>query len=89
MSQVYKLRYNNEIRKISGISSYENLLAQVAIIYKFELTKVQFKYTDEDGDQVSISSQEDFDVFNSYVVSQGQTVKIDVYYTGGPAENVV
>ena len=41
----------------------------MALIYKFDLSKVSFRYTDEDGDQVSISSQEDFDVFNSYVAN--------------------
>jgi hypothetical protein len=62
-----KLQYDGEIRKVTCVSSYEELIDTILQIYKFETASTKFSYTDEDGDSISISNEEDMkECFNYF-----------------------
>ena len=55
-----KFSYNGEIRKISAISSYNEMIDTIQQVYNFKPCSFLIKYVDEDEDKITVSNQEDY-----------------------------
>ena len=66
-SPTIKLVFDNEIKKVSCVQTYQQLLDTCQEHYKIQASDLKFHYVDEDDDPISISCEDDVkEMFNFF-----------------------
>ena len=75
-----KVEFKKEIRKIPGISSFDDLTATVKQLFNIETGALKFTYVDDEKETITVSNDEDlecmFDIFKDttpkiFVIEEG------------------
>jgi len=74
---IFKIVFGKEIHLLNSIASYSELVEGIKVSFRKLPSPFAISYADAEGDQISISNQEDFKVFESSNKSD-KPVKITV-----------
>ena len=78
LNQTIKIKYNGEIRKLKDVTSYSDFLDSIKNKMKISPEKYELTYIDQDGDEISISTNE---VSSSFNISGWNRLLPTTYYT--------
>merc|ERR1712232_599590 len=80
--QSIKFKYEGEVRRISAPTSvsYEELMSTVYDLFGFDLPSFSLKYTDEDGDLITMKSE--LDLSEAMQLFQGRCLILHVMKNG-------
>ena len=60
--RIIKVSFNEDTRKISDVSNYENLIRSVWELFSLQQNEYYLKYIDDEEDLITISSDEDLEI---------------------------